>query len=179
MQSNTVIFTDYGGKIKMISEAINSVINEQINKEFYSGYLYLSMSAYLREIGLFGFASWMKLQAKEEVAHGLKLFDYLIERNSFVTLKQIKAPEFEFNGVTSIFNHIYDHEKCITSSVMKVAKIAEDECDRTTLSFIDWFIQEQIEEEQAVKSIINRLELFGDDSASLFLMDQELAQRKE
>lgn len=94
----------------MISDAINNIINEQINKEFYSGYLYLSMSAYLRELGLFGFASWTKHQAKEEVEHGLKLFDYLIERNSFVTLKQIKTPEFEFNGIVSIFNHIYEHE---------------------------------------------------------------------
>ena len=93
----------------MISNAINSIVNEQINKEFYSGYLYLSMSAYFRELGLFGFASWMKYQAKEEVEHGLKLFDYLIERNSFVTLKQIRTPEFEFNGITSIFNHIYEH----------------------------------------------------------------------
>ena len=72
----------------MISDKINEIINEQINKEFFSGYLYLSMSAYLKELGLFGFSSWLKKQAKEEVEHGLKLFDYLIERNSFVTLKQ-------------------------------------------------------------------------------------------
>lgn len=161
----------------MISDAINNIINEQINKEFYSGYLYLSMSAYLRELGLFGFASWTKHQAKEEVEHGLKLFDYLIERNSFVTLKQIKTPEFEFNGIVSIFNHIYEHEKCITSSVMKIAKTAEEECDRTTLAFIDWFITEQIHEEQTVKDIIKRLELFGDDKTSLFLMDKELSER--
>lgn len=163
----------------MISDAINNIINEQINKEFYSGYLYLSMSAYLRELGLFGFASWTKHQAKEEVEHGLKLFDYLIERNSFVTLKQIKTPEFEFNGIVSIFNHIYEHEKCITSSVMKIAKTAEEECDRTTLAFIDWFITEQIQEEQTVKDIIKRLELFGDDKTSLFLMDKELGERTE
>ena len=163
----------------MISDAINNIINEQINKEFYSGYLYLSMSAYLRELGLFGFASWTKHQAKEEVEHGLKLFDYVIERNSFVTLKQIKTPEFEFNGIVSIFNHIYEHEKCITSSVMKIAKTAEEECDRTTLAFIDWFITEQIHEEQTVKDIIKRLELFGDDKTSLFLMDKELGERTE
>ncbi len=161
----------------MISDAINSIINEQINKEFYSGYLYLSMSAHLRELGLFGFASWTKLQAKEEVEHGLKLFDYLIERNSFVTLKQIRTPEFEFNGIISIFNHIYEHEKCITESVMKIAKTAEEECDRTTLAFIDWFINEQVEEEQTVKDIIKRLELFGDDKTSLYLMDKELGER--
>ena len=163
----------------MISDTINNIINEQINKEFYSGYLYLSMSAHLKELGLFGFAKWTRLQAKEEVEHGLKLFDYLIERNSFVTLKQIRTPEFEFNGITSIFNTIYEHEKCITESVMKIAKAAEEECDRTTLSFIDWFINEQIEEEQNVKNIIKRLELFGDDKTSLFLMDKELGERAE
>ena len=161
----------------MISENMNNIINEQINKEFYSGYLYLSMSANLKELGLFGFASWMKLQAKEEVEHGLKLFDYLISRNSFVTLKQIRTPEFEFNGILSIFNHIYEHEQCITSSVMKIAKTAEEECDRTTLAFIDWFINEQVEEEQVIKDIIKRLKLFGDDKTSLFLMDKELSDR--
>ncbi len=162
----------------MISEKINNIINEQINKEFYSGYLYLSMSAHLKELGLFGFASWTKIQAKEEVEHGLKLFDYLLERNSFVTLKQIKTPEFEFNGVLSIFNHIYEHEKSITSSVMQIAKAAEEECDRTTVTFMDWFINEQIEEEQDVKNIIKRLELFGDSKTSLYLMDKELGERK-
>ena len=161
----------------MISEAINDILNEQINKEFYSGYLYLSMSAHMKELGLFGFASWLRLQAKEEVEHGLKVFDYIINSNSFVTLKQIKAPEFEFDGITSIFNIIYEHEKCITRSVMAVAQKAEEECDRTTLNFIDWFIAEQIEEEENVKNIIKRLELFGDDKVALYLMDKELAER--
>ena len=161
----------------MISDAINEILNEQINKEFYSGYLYLSMSAHLKELGLFGFASWMRIQAKEEVEHGLKIFDYLINCNSFVTLKQIKTPEFEFNGVLSILNIVYEHEKCITSSIMEVAKIAEEECDRTTLNFIDWFIAEQIEEENNVKEIIKRLELFGEDKVALYLMDKELGER--
>lgn len=162
----------------MVSEKINEIINEQINKEFFSGYLYLSMSAHLKELGLFGFASWTKLQAKEEVEHGLKLLDYLLERNSFVTLKQISTPTFEYNGVLSIFNKIYAHEQCITQSVMEIAKLAEEECDRKTLSFIDWFIEEQVEEEQIVKDIIKRLELFGDNKTSLLLMDQELAKRE-
>ncbi len=162
----------------MISDKVNEIINEQINKEFYSGYLYLSMSAHMKELGLFGFSSWLKHQAKEEVEHGLKLFDYLISRNSFVTLKQIRTPEFEFHGIISVFNEIYEHEKCITESVMKVAKQAEEECDRTTLSFIDWFINEQIEEEQNVKDIIKRLELFGEDKVALYLMDKELGERQ-
>ena len=161
----------------MISNSINDVLNEQINKEFYSGYLYLSMSAHLKELGLNGFAKWTKLQAKEEVEHGLKIFDYLINCNSFVTLKQIKTPEFEFHGVLSIFNHIYAHEQCITRSIMEIAQKADEECDRTTLNFIDWFIAEQIEEEEAVKNIIKRLELFGEDQVALYLMDKELGER--
>ena len=162
----------------MVSEKINEILNEQINKEFYSGYLYLSMSANMKELGLNGFASWLKAQAREEVEHGLKIFDHLINRNSFVTLKQIKTPEFEFKGIISVFNVIYEHEQCITRSIMSVAKLAEEECDRTTLSFVDWFIEEQIEEEEAVKSIIKRLELFGEDKTALYLMDQELGLRK-
>jgi len=162
----------------MISEKINEIINEQINKEFYSGYLYLSMSSHLHELGLFGFSNWLKVQAKEEVEHGLKLLDYLLERNSYVTLKQIRTPEFEFKGVKSVFETLFEHEKCITNSVMNIAKLAEEECDRTTLSFIDWFIEEQIEEEQQVKDIIKRLELFGEDTAALYLMDKELGARE-
>ena len=163
----------------MISEQINEILNEQINKEFYSGYLYLSMSAHLKELGLNGFASWMRHQAKEEVEHGLKIFDYLIDCDSFVTLKQIKMPEFEFNGILSIFNIVYDHEKCITNSIMQVARKAEEECDRTTLNFVDWFIEEQVEEEEAVKNIIKRLEMFGDNKVALYLMDKELGNREE
>ncbi len=161
----------------MISEQINEILNEQINKEFYSGYLYLSMSAQMKELGLNGFASWMRHQAREEVEHGLKIFDYLIDRNSFVTLKQIRMPEFEFKGILSVFNIVYEHEKCITNSIMTVAKKAEEECDRTTLTFVDWFIEEQIEEEENVKNIIKRLEMFGEDKVALFLMDRELAER--
>ena len=163
----------------MISNAINEILNEQINKEFYSGYLYLSMSAHLKELGLYGFASWLKHQAKEEVEHGLKIFDYLIDCNSFVTLKQIHTPEFEFNGILSVFKCIYEHEKCITNSVMKVAEKAEEECDRMTLNFIDWFIGEQVEEEEAIKNIIKRLEFYQEDRSVLFLMDKELGERAE
>jgi len=163
----------------MVSEAVNEILNEQINKEFYSGYLYLSMSAHMKELGLLGFASWLKIQAREEVEHGLKIFDYLIDRNSFVTLKQIKTPDFEFSGVLSVFNHIYEHERCITRAIMTIAQKTEEECDRTTLNFIDWFIAEQVEEEENVKNIIKRLERFGEDKVALFMMDRELAERKE
>jgi len=162
----------------MVSEKINEVINEQINKEFYSGYLYLSMSANLHELGLFGFSRWLKAQAREEVEHGLKLLDYLLERDSYVTLKQIKTPDFEFKGIKSVFETLYAHEKCITNSVMNIAKLAEEECDRKTLTFIEWFIEEQVEEEQQVKDIIKRIELFGEEKSTLYLLDKELGERE-
>ena len=162
----------------MISNEINEILNEQINKEFYSGYLYLSMSAKFKELGLFGFASWLRAQAKEEVEHGLKIFDYLINTDSFVTLKQINAPTYQCEGIISIFNIIYEHERSITESIMNVARLAETECDRTTLSFIDWFIEEQVEEEKSIKNIIKRLELFGENKVALYIMDKELSERK-
>lgn len=163
----------------MVSEKINDIMNEQINKEFYSGYLYLSMSAHMRELGLCGFANWLKLQAKEEVEHGLKILDYLLERSSYVTLKQIRTPDFEFKGILSVFQTLYEHERSITASIMTIAKIAEEECDRQTLSFIDWFIEEQTAEEEQVKNIIKRLEIFGEDKVALYLMDKELNERKQ
>ena len=176
MLLNIVIYMVYGGII-MISNSINEILNEQINKEFYSGYLYLSMSAHLKELGLNGFASWTKIQAKEEVEHGLKIFDFIINRDSFVILKQIKTPIFEFEGILSIFNKILEHEKCITQAIMEIAQKAEIENDRTTLNFIEWFIDEQNEEEETIKNIIKRLEVFGDDKVALYLMDKELGER--
>ena len=162
----------------MISNSINEILNEQINKEFYSGYLYLSMSAHLKELGLNGFAQWTRLQAKEEVEHGLKIFDYLLSCDSLVTLKQIRTPEFEFQGITSIFNRILEHEQCITNAIRTIVQKANDENDIVTLNFMEWFIEEQVEEEQAVKNIIKRLELFGEDKVALYLMDKELGERE-
>ena len=159
----------------MISERIVDIINEQINKEFYSGYLYLSISAYFRGIGLSGFANRTKLQAAEEMEHGLKLFEFLIDRDARVNLRKIEAPEIKFDTPLTIYQGIYEHEKLITESIMNLAHFAEDECDRTTLSFIDWYINEQIEEEHNALEIVKRLKLFGEDKASLYLIDNELA----
>ncbi len=159
----------------MISERIINIINEQINREFYSGYLYLSISAYFREIGLFGFAHRTKEQAAEEMEHGMKLFGFIIDMNGKVELKQIATPEFKMGSPVEIYQKIYEHEQSITAAIMDVARYAEEECDRTTLSFIDWYINEQIEEERSALDIIKRLKAFGEDKASLFLMDNELS----
>ena len=140
----------------MISEKINNALNQQINKEFYSSYLYLSISAYLRESGLLGFARWTKMQAKEELLHGEKIFDFLIDRKGTVHLDKIEKPELNFETPLELFEFIYEHEQSITQAIMCVAQQAEEECDRTTLMFIDWYINEQVEEEYNVLKIIKK-----------------------
>jgi len=163
----------------MISEKINDALNCQINKEFYSAYLYMSMSAYLRESGLFGFSQWTQKQAAEELTHGERIFNHLIDRKGRVELDKIERPEFDFNSPLELFEFIYSHEKSITNSVMSIARQAEDECDRTTLMFIDWYINEQVEEEYQVLKIIEKLKRFGQDGSSLYLIDKEAGERTE
>lgn len=162
----------------MINEKVKIILNEQINKEFYSAYLYLAMSAYFDEMGLYGFANWTKIQAKEEVDHGMILFDYLIDRNSRIQLKQIDIPEMNFSSPLNVFEKIYEHEKYVTSLVNEIAYMSLEECDLATKNFINWYIREQVEEEKMSSDIVARLKLFGDESASLYLMDKELGERK-
>ncbi len=162
----------------MISDKVRDILNEQINKEFYSAYLYLSMSAYFSEIGLYGFSNWAKVQSKEEIDHGMILFEYVLGRNSQVKLEQISMPTFEISTPISLFKQIYEHERSITSAIDCVAEMTEGECDLATRNFIDWYLKEQIEEELNVSRIIAKLKAFGEDFASLYLLDKELSERK-
>lgn len=161
----------------MISEKIQNVLNSQINKEFYSAYLYLAMSAYFDEIGLYGFSNWTKVQAKEEVDHGMILFDYIIERDGKVNLEQINSPEREFKSPLQVFEKILEHEKFVTESINCVATMTEEECDLATRHFINWYITEQVEEEANARDVITKLKMFGDEKASLFHLDKELLSR--
>lgn len=162
----------------MINTKVEEILNEQINKEFYSAYLYLAMSAHFDEIGLRGFCHWTKVQAREEVDHGMIIFDYLIARNGNVNLKQIEAPQADFQDPLQIFEKIYEHEKSVTSSIECVAYMSEDECDMATRNFIDWYIAEQVEEEATVFEIIKKLRMFGSDKTILYHLDKELAMRE-
>ncbi len=161
----------------MISSKVQDILNIQINKEFYSAYLYLAMSAYFEEIGLNGFANWTKVQAKEEVDHGMILFDYIIARDGVVKLEQINSPDRDFKGVLQVFEKILEHEKFVTDSINCVASMSEDECDLATRHFINWYISEQVEEEANTRDVITKLKMFGDDKASLYHLDQDLAKR--
>lgn len=162
----------------MINEKVQNILNSQINKEFYSAYLYLAMSAFFDEIGLFGFSNWTKVQAQEEVDHGMILFDYIIERDGKVKLEQIDAPDGEFVNPLQVFEKILEHEKFVTENINVVARMSDDECDLATRHFINWYISEQVEEEANARDVIDRLKMFGDDCTSLYLMDKEMGERQ-
>lgn len=161
----------------MINEKVQNILNSQINKEFYSAYLYLAMSAYFDEIGLYGFSNWTKVQAREEMDHGMILFDYIIERDGKVQLEQINSPDREFHNPLQVFEKILEHEKYVTESINCVASMSEDECDLATRHFINWYISEQVEEEANARDVITKLKMFGDEKAALYHLDKDLEQR--
>lgn len=162
----------------MINKKVEEILNAQINKEFYSAYLYLAMSAHFDEIGLKGFSHWTKVQAREEVDHGMILFDYIIERDGNVDLKQIEAPQYNFGEPLEIFEQIFRHERSVTESIESVASMSEEECDMATRHFINWYIQEQVEEEASVDDIIKKMKMFGQDKSILYHIDIELGKRE-
>lgn len=174
---HSAIYTDYG-RVKVINKKVEDILNAQINKEFYSAYLYLAMSAHFDEIGLKGFSHWTKVQAKEEVDHGMILFNYVIERDGNVDLRQIESPTRTFENPTQIFEMILEHEKKVTSGINSIAELSESECDVATRHFINWYITEQVEEEANVLDVLKKLKMFGTDSQILYNIDKELNKRE-
>ena len=162
----------------MISDKIKDILNEQINKEFYSAYLYLAMSAYFSEIGLYGFSHWTKIQSREEIDHGMILFEYVLNRKSQIRLKSLESPSLDLKGPLDVFEQINKHERAITTSIDCVASLSEGECDLATRNFIDWYLKEQTEEEASVLRIISKLKAFGEEKSALYLIDRELSSRE-
>lgn len=162
----------------MIKEAVQEAINRQIVHELYSSNLYLSMAGYFKRLNLIGFSSWMRIQAQEELAHALKFFDYILERNGHAKVGAIEAPPIEFESPISVFIKSLEHEKQVTKWIDELADLAVQEHDHATQVLLQWFIQEQVEEESNVTEIVERLRLAGDSKSSLFIMDNELRQRK-
>lgn len=160
-----------------ITKIMEDAINEQINKEFYSAYLYLSMESYFDSKSMKGFANWMRVQAQEEMTHAMKLFDHVSERGGRVILRAIAMPNSKWNTPLEVFEEIYSHEVFVTKSIHNLAEIAEKEKDRSALSFLQWFINEQVEEEATSDEIRQKLIMTKVDSAGIFMIDQELAQR--
>jgi ferritin len=162
----------------MLKEAVEKSLNDQINAEFHSAYLYLSMSAYFEHNGLAGFANWMKVQFEEEQTHALKLFHYINERGGKVQLKPIAEVVTDFDNVIDIYEKTLAHEQMVTDRINNMMDIAIDERDHATKSFLQWFIDEQVEEEAGVEEILNNLKLINGDGQGLLMMDREMAGRK-
>lgn len=161
----------------MISKKMIAAINEQINKELYSEYLYISMQAWLADQNLDGMATWMDAQGKEERFHAMKFFNYLIERGAKVKLKAIDAPPIDFDNPLKAFNMALDHEKFITKSIDELMDLAIKDKDHATRSFLQWFVDEQVEEEASMDRIVNMLKMVGGDGQGIMMIDRELGQR--
>ena len=161
----------------MLKEKVMNAINDQINAEFYSAYLYLSMAAWFENKGLSGFANWMRVQYQEETAHAMKFFDYVVERGGRVILTPIASVETDFISVVEIFEKALAHEEYITDRINKIMDVAIAESDYASRSFLDWFVDEQVEEEANVNEILDTLRLIDGKGNGLFMLDREMKQR--
>lgn len=161
----------------MINEKVAKVLIEQVNKELYSAYLYLSMSAYFSDLGLLGFANWMRVQVQEEQAHAMLIYDFLINRGERVILSSIDSPPGDWKNPLMVMEKVLEHEVYVTSLINNIVSVAEEAKDRATMSYMNWFIDEQVEEEANAQDIISKLKLIGDDKSALYLLDKDLSTR--
>ncbi|MDE7466722.1 MAG: ferritin [Muribaculaceae bacterium] len=161
----------------MLSNKIQDAINAQINAELWSAYLYLSMSYHFANVGMPGVANWFKIQNKEENDHATILMDYLTSRDGRVELKAIEGVKTSWNSLTEAFEDTYAHEQKVTSLINNLYALASAENDYATRTKLDWFITEQVEEEDNVRSILDTLRLIGDNGSGLYSFDREMATR--
>ena len=162
----------------MLSKGIQEAINDQIHHELHSAYVYLAMSAYLETANFTGFAQWMRMQSKEEVVHAMKLFDYVNDRNGRVTLKALEQPPTDFKSVLGVFEGALAHEQKVTQMIYNLYKLATEENDYATQVQLQWFINEQVEEEATATSVVDRLKIAGNDGAALLILDQQMGARQ-
>lgn len=161
----------------MINEKLEKAFNDQINKELYSEYLYLSMQAYFERLNLKGFVNWMSVQVQEEHAHALGMFDYLNQRGGTVELEAIDKPETDWASPLAVFEQVLEHEEFVTSRINALMDVAEETKDRAAMSFLNWYLKEQVEEEDNVGNVLATLKLIGDDKKALLMLDKDLAAR--
>ncbi|MBN1893232.1 ferritin [bacterium] len=162
----------------MLSRKMTDALNGQINKELYSAYLYLAMSAWAENKGFKGFANWFHIQYQEETVHAMKIYHYLQEQGAAVALDAIQKPPSEFKTLLSAFEETLKHEQFITRSIHELVELALSEKDYATSIFLQWFVTEQVEEEANDNEIIGKLQMVGDKGHGLFMMDRELGGRK-
>jgi len=162
----------------MFSSAMQEAMNQQVNAELYSAYLYLAMAANFEEASLHGMAHWMQIQAKEETSHAMKFFKYIVERGGRVTLAAIAAPPAKWNSPQKTFDDVYKHERQVSSLIDKLVDLAASEKDHASSAFLQWFVTEQVEEEANASDIQHQLKMIGESKQGLFMLDRHLAQRQ-
>lgn len=162
-----------------LSKKMETAINEQVNAEFYSAYLYFSMALYFEQMNLKGFANWMHVQAHEEWGHGKKLVDYLLERGGTPDLKPIAKPAATWKSPLAVFQESLKHEQKVTGLIDRLYNLAKAEKDHATEIALQWFVSEQVEEEASVTEIVGKLKLAGDKGHALLIVDKALAERKK
>ena len=161
----------------MINKAMQDAMNEQINREFFSSYLYLSMAAYFEEKNLAGFAHWMRIQEAEEREHAMKFYNFILERGGRVILKTLEAPKTEWKSSLELFEEAAAHEAMITASINSLYELALKEKDYPALTMLQWFITEQVEEEKNAAEIVANLKLIEDRGTAVLMLDHRLAKR--
>ncbi|MDQ1328277.1 MAG: ferritin [Candidatus Poribacteria bacterium] len=162
----------------MIGKRIQDAINDQIQAEMFSSYLYLSMSAYFHSINMGGMANWMKVQAQEENGHAMKFFQHVIDRGGRIELMKMDKPKTDWASPLEAFQDAYKHEQYITERINNLVKIAMEETDNPASIILQWFVNEQVEEEANTSKIVERLERVGESPNGLFMLDSHLGERK-
>lgn len=161
----------------MISERMEEALNRQLNAELYSAYLYLSMAAYYEASDLPGFANWMRVQAQEELTHAMKFFDYIVQSDGRVILETIEKPPEEWESPLDVSKHVLEHERKVTGLINDLVDLALEEKDHATYNFLQWFVAEQVEEENSAKELLRKVKLASESPAGLLMVDNELAGR--
>jgi len=162
----------------MISKTMEQALNKQVNREFYSAYLYLAMSSYFETDNMKGFAHWMRIQAKEEQVHAVKIYDYIIARGGKVNLLDIEAPKAKWSSAGKVFEEVYAHEQKVTAMINGLVDLAVKEKDHASFEMLQWFVKEQVEEEEHSSAILAQVQSIGDIPGHLFCLDHQLGKRE-
>ena len=161
----------------MLSEKLEKSLNDQITFEFYSSYTYLAMSAFCESSDLSGFANFFRVQAKEELDHAMKLYDYVFQKGGKVVLGEIEQPKKEYDSMVDLFETGLSHERIVTNRIYDITDIATEEREHATISFLKWFIDEQVEEENTFNTLLKKIKRAEGNPAALYMLDEELATR--
>ena len=161
----------------MLSKKLEKALNDHVQAEMASAYLYLSMSSWFRERNLNGFASWMNFQVQEELAHAVKFYDYIHDRGGKIELKALPAPQNSWKSPLEVFQHTYEHEQKVTGLINDLCELAASEKDNATRVLLNWFITEQVEEEATAQDVVEKLKMVEDHPGGIYMLDKEMAGR--